>query len=372
MKFINGLKKTVKQTSLKFQQLINYKHMKKIFYILLVLSISCSTSDDKQNTEKQDSIKSDTIEKKIIQKTVVSSFAIAIETLEAGEQLVDSLKYYIGDQVETYETVEVVRYSDDIIALFFRSIELRENVGDEDPNYFLTVATYDQNGKNLASVSFDENMEDETNYWAFNDVFSDNTICRTFVDLESNYFHTVGCIYYKITKKGDIIEMLDYEGILVEFPDQEAIISDIRKKFKRINESENLQTRNVNMDGEAAEGAWVVSFYDKDELVMMEATYGGESGSSITQMYIHDGNFFFSYVVDKYYNEHIMSENFDTEKSEIVEKRYYYDPSMALIRFIEDKKKVEEYEQLMGLEEENLSEYYKLRIVSNYRYVSEY
>ena len=58
-----------------------------------------------------------------------------------------------------------------------------------------------------------------------------------------------------------------------------------------------------------------------------------------------------------------IGEVFDSKKSEIFEKRYYFDENMKLIRYTdENKKNIENAQKFKEIEKDILSEYFRIKI----------
>ena len=61
-------------------------------------------------------------------------------------------------------------------------------------------------------------------------------------------------------------------------------------------------------------------------------------------------------------NDVEIGEVFDSKKSEIFEKRYYFDENMKLIRYTdENKKNIENVQKLKEIEKEILNEYFRIK-----------
>ena len=57
-----------------------------------------------------------------------------------------------------------------------------------------------------------------------------------------------------------------------------------------------------------------------------------------------------------------VGEVFDSRKSKISEKRYYFDENMKLIRYTdENKKNIENVQKLKEIEKEILNEYFRIK-----------
>lgn len=131
--------------------------------------------------------------------------------------------------------------------------------------------------------------------------------------------------------------------------DEEKVISDIREKFKSINE--NAETTYIKKEHEieasSSEGSEVYSYYDKNDLRKIHVSFYGEIGKSIIEYYFWNESVFFIFRQDYAYNSSIYNfedmpelgiEAHDPEKTIIEENRFYFNQN-KLIRWLDPEKK---------------------------------
>ncbi len=139
---------------------------------------------------------------------------------------------------------------------------------------------------------------------------------------------------------------------IVSFAEESAIL-DIRNEYKSVRDSlPSMAKHEVNLNGHSTEGGrCIVSKYQTNEIRFIEASFYGETGKSIFEFYLKDGQVFFifsqihRYNAPFYFDEDRAKEfgvdPFDPEKTKIFEDRYYY-KNNRLIRWINrDMKKVD-------------------------------
>ena len=178
----------------------------------------------------------------------------------------------------------------------------------------------------------------------------------------------------KIFRKSVIIVVL---VSLVSFGNinVESKIDQIRKDYKSTNAIKNYIVKEIEDDEQSIEGG-VIRYYFQNGIVKKIITeYFGETWRGATEYYIKNGKVYFifnrteKYNVPYYINADWYRENdveigevFDSKKSEIFEKRYYFDENMKLIRYTdENKKNIENVQKLKEIEKEILNEYFRIK-----------
>ena len=179
----------------------------------------------------------------------------------------------------------------------------------------------------------------------------------------------------KIFRKSVIIVVL---VSLVSFGNinVESKIDQIRKDYKSTNAIKNYIVKEIEDDEQSIEGG-VIRYYSQNGIVKKIITeYFGETWRGTTEYYVKNGKVYFifnrteKYNVPYYINADWYRENdveigevFDSKKSEIFEKRYYFDENMKLIRYTdENKKNIENAQKFKEIEKDILSEYFRIKI----------
>ena len=132
------------------------------------------------------------------------------------------------------------------------------------------------------------------------------------------------------------------------------IVEQIIKDHHATNNYKNYEVTTADDNDKSSEGG-VIEYYSRNgELKKVVTKYYGEGGKSITEYYVKNNNVYFVYDADYHYNAPFyMEEIFDKKKTEIKEKRYYFDSDGNLVRYIdENKKTTEDKEKLSYIEEE--------------------
>ena len=157
--------------------------------------------------------------------------------------------------------------------------------------------------------------------------------------------------------------------------DIEGKIVQIREDFSSTNAVKNYVIKEVE-DSEQSTDSGVVKYYLQDGVVKkIVAEYFGESGNNLTEYYIKNGKVYFIFDKTEKYNVPYyvnadwykrdnmkVGEVFDSRKSKISEKRYYFDENMKLIRYVgENKKIVENVQKLKEIEKNVLDEYFRIK-----------
>mgnify|MGYP000951615431 FL=1 len=178
----------------------------------------------------------------------------------------------------------------------------------------------------------------------------------------------------KIFRKSVIIVVL---VSLVSFGNVnvESKIAQIRKDFMNTNAAKNYAIREADDSDQSTEGG-IVKYYSQNGIVKkIVVEHYGESWNGLTEYYIKNGKVYFIFDKTEKYNVPYyvnadwykrdnmkVGEVFDSRKSKISEKRYYFDENMKLIRYVgENKKIVENVQKLKEIEKNVLDEYFRIK-----------
>ena len=152
-------------------------------------------------------------------------------------------------------------------------------------------------------------------------------------------------------------------------------VAQIRKDFMSTNAAKNYAIREADDSDRSTEGG-IVKYYSQNGIVKkIVVEHYGESWNGLTEYYIKNGKVYFIFDKTEKYNvpyylnadwykrENIkVGEVFDSRKSKIYEKRYYFDENMKLIRHVgENKKIVENVQKLKEIEKKVLAEYFRIK-----------
>lgn len=114
---------------------------------------------------------------------------------------------------------------------------------------------------------------------------------------------------------------------------EEEIISDIRQKFKEINQNTaSYQAKNIELMGESTEGGKLTSYYQNKALKKVVVSYFGEMGKSIEEYYFSENNVFFVFTQEYSYDKPIHVK--DSRVVKVEEDRYYFHNS-KLVRWLD-------------------------------------
>ena len=178
----------------------------------------------------------------------------------------------------------------------------------------------------------------------------------------------------KIFRKSVIIVVL---VSLVSFGNVnvESKIAQIRKDYASTNAIKNYIVKQIEDDEQSIEGG-IVKYYSQNGIVKkIVVEHYGESWNGLTEYYIKNGKVYFIFDKTEKYNVPYyvnadwykrdnmkVGEVFDSRKSKISEKRYYFDENMKLIRYVgENKKIVENVQKLKEIEKNVLDEYFRIK-----------
>ena len=155
----------------------------------------------------------------------------------------------------------------------------------------------------------------------------------------------------------------------------ESKIAQIRKDYASTNAIKNYIVKQIEDDEQSIEGG-VIRYYFQNGIVKKIITeYFGETWRGTTEYYVKDGKVYFIFDKTEKYNVPYyvnadwykrdnmkVGEVFDSRKSKISEKRYYFDENMKLIRYVgENKKIVENVQKLKEIEKNVLDEYFRIK-----------
>ena len=131
-------------------------------------------------------------------------------------------------------------------------------------------------------------------------------------------------------------------------------VEQIIKDHHATNNYKNYEVTTADDNDKSSEGG-VIEYYSKNgELKKIVTKYYGEGGKSITEYYVKNNNIYFVYDANYHYNAPFYADKtFNKKKTEIKEKRYYFDSDGNLIRYIDENKKIiEDKEKLHYIEKE--------------------
>ena len=152
-------------------------------------------------------------------------------------------------------------------------------------------------------------------------------------------------------------------------------VAQIRKDFMSTNAAKNYAIREADDSDRSTEGG-VIRYYFQNGIVKKIITeYFGETWRETTEYYVKNGKVYFIFDKTQKYNVPYyvnadwykrdnmkVGEVFDSRKSKISEKRYYFDENMKLIRYVgENKKIVENVQKLKEIEKNVLDEYFRIK-----------
>ena len=155
----------------------------------------------------------------------------------------------------------------------------------------------------------------------------------------------------------------------------EGKIAQIRKEFASTNAMKNYVIKEVEDPEQSTDGGIVKYFSQNGIVKKIVVEHFGESWNSLTEYYVKNGKVYFIFDKTEKYNVPYyvnadwykrdnmkVGEVFDSRKSKISEKRYYFDENMKLIRYVgENKKIVENVQKLKEIEKNVLDEYFRIK-----------
>ncbi|MBC7806530.1 MAG: hypothetical protein H7145_10305 [Akkermansiaceae bacterium] len=110
----------------------------------------------------------------------------------------------------------------------------------------------------------------------------------------------------------------------------------IRKYYARVNaEAKRYAKKERDLSGFSAEGGTLIGFYSGSELRKMVATYYGESGRTITELYLADGALIFALSTDLRYVRPLGFDGKDAGKiASTAQSRFYFNKG-TLIQWLD-------------------------------------
>ena len=178
----------------------------------------------------------------------------------------------------------------------------------------------------------------------------------------------------KIFRKSVIIVVL---VSLVSFGNinVESKIDQIRKDYASTNAIKNYIVKEIEDDEQSIEGGVIRYYFQNGIVKKIVVEHYGESWNGLTEYYIKNGKVYFIFDKTEKYNVPYyvnadwykrdnmkVGEVFDSRKSKISEKRYYFDENMKLIRYVgENKKIIENVQKLKEIEKNVLDEYFRIK-----------
>jgi hypothetical protein len=127
-----------------------------------------------------------------------------------------------------------------------------------------------------------------------------------------------------------IIDFDDTIESVQEFVEIDSVNSDrvtlIKKNFKKLNDKNYWSDfRIVSIEGESTEGGEAKFFYRNNEVEKLVVKIYGEMGQTLTEYYLMNNNLSFIYHQDYKYNTHVFQDDFDFDKSDMIDFRYYFE-----------------------------------------------
>ncbi|WP_025667482.1 hypothetical protein [Aquimarina megaterium] len=144
-------------------------------------------------------------------------------------------------------------------------------------------------------------------------------------------------------KKAIIISTLLFFGLeLISAQSKETVLEDIRSEYKTIrNNITSYVKKSPEIELNTTEGGLVTAYLDNKDLRLIEIIEFGETGKNITQYYFKNRKLFFAFDQQYRYNTPIYNEEFDANKTTIIEDRYYFHKEKLFLWLDTDKNKVD-------------------------------
>jgi hypothetical protein len=112
----------------------------------------------------------------------------------------------------------------------------------------------------------------------------------------------------------------------------EIIIKKIRAEFNKINsDTSRMRVIKEDVNGQSTEGGAATKFYENDVLKKIRVVFYGETGKSQTEYYFLNGQLFFCFEQNDYYNKPLYEKGMRVKKK--AENRFYFG-KQKLIRWI--------------------------------------
>lgn len=152
-------------------------------------------------------------------------------------------------------------------------------------------------------------------------------------------------------------------------------IAQIRKDYTSTNAVKNYVVKEIEDSEKSTDGGVIKYYFQNGTIKKIITEYYSESWNSLIEYYIKNGKVYFiydrtqKYNVPYYINANWYKENnlkvgevFNSKKSKITEKRYYFDENEKLIQYIIGNKRIDEnIQKLKEIEKNVLSEYFKIK-----------
>ncbi|WP_109097099.1 hypothetical protein [Aquimarina sp. AU58] len=144
-------------------------------------------------------------------------------------------------------------------------------------------------------------------------------------------------------KKTIIILTLLFCGLeLISAQSKEMVLEDIRSEYKTIrNNMTSYVKKSPEIELNTTEGGLVTAYFDNKDLRLIEIIEFGETGKNIAQYYFKNRKLFFAFDQQYHYNIPIYNEEFDANKTTIIEDRYYFHKEKLFLWLDTDKNKVD-------------------------------
>ena len=134
-------------------------------------------------------------------------------------------------------------------------------------------------------------------------------------------------------------------------------IKTIKTNFSRINSIKKWSKIATYETDDSAEGGYINYYYLNGKLEKIVERKFGESGQYLAEYYLQNNKISFLFEKDMTYNFPLYWKEFDYNKSEIEENRYYFE-NKELIHFIgkstnsktESKDTLDKFEELINME----------------------
>ena len=152
-------------------------------------------------------------------------------------------------------------------------------------------------------------------------------------------------------------------------------IAHIKKDYASTNAVKNYVVKEIEDSEKSTDGGVIKYYFQNGTIKKIITEYYSESWNSLTEYYIKNGKVYFiydrtqKYNVPYYINANWYKENnlkigeiFNSKKSKITEKRYYFDENEKLIRYISRNKIINEnIQKLKEIKKNALNEYFKIK-----------
>ena len=153
-------------------------------------------------------------------------------------------------------------------------------------------------------------------------------------------------------------------------------IAQIRKDYTSTNAVKNYVVKEIEDSEKSTDGGAIKYYFQNGTIKKIITEYFGETWRGTTEYYVKNGKVYFifnrteKYNVPYYINANWYKENnlkvgevFNSKKSKITEKRYYFDENEKLIQYIIGNKRIDEnIQKLKEIEKDILSEYFRIKI----------